>query len=81
MTIDTTKGITGLKGALRYVRAYRDQTFVVKLGGEVLSDGAVLGSSVPGNDHGRVRLRRRHGKPARGSYLHPHGGNLLRGRG
>ncbi len=38
MTIDSTKGITGLKGALRYVRAYRDQVFVVKLGGEVLAD-------------------------------------------
>jgi len=36
VTIDTTKGIAGLKGALRYVRAYRDQVFVVKLGGEVL---------------------------------------------
>ena len=24
MSIDTTKGIAGLKGALRYVRAYRD---------------------------------------------------------
>jgi acetylglutamate kinase len=43
VTIDTTKGIVGLKGALRYVRAYRDQTFVVKLGGEVLSDRAALG--------------------------------------
>ena len=29
------KGIAGLKGALRYVRAYRDQVFVVKLGGDV----------------------------------------------
>lgn len=38
MTIDTTKGIAGLKGALRYVRAYRDHIFVVKLGGDVLSD-------------------------------------------
>ena len=38
MSIDTTRGIAGLKGALRYVRAYRDQVFVVKLGGEVLSD-------------------------------------------
>lgn len=38
MSIDTTKGIAGLKGALRYVRAYRDQVFVVKLGGEVLAD-------------------------------------------
>lgn len=42
MTIDTTKGIAGLKGALRYVRAYRDHVFVVKLGGEVLSDPEVL---------------------------------------
>jgi acetylglutamate kinase len=41
MSIDTTKGIAGLKGALRYVRAYRDQVFVVKLGGEVLSDPGV----------------------------------------
>ena len=38
MSIDTSKGIAGLKGALRYVRAYRDQIFVVKLGGEVLAD-------------------------------------------
>ena len=38
MSIDTTKGIAGLKGALRYVRAYRYHVFVVKLGGEVLSD-------------------------------------------
>jgi len=36
--IDTSKGIAGLKGALRYVRTYRDQIFVVKLGGEVLGD-------------------------------------------
>ncbi len=42
MTIDSSKGITGLKGALRYVRAYRDQVFVVKLGGEVLADRHVL---------------------------------------
>ena len=42
MTIDTSKGIAGLKGALRYVRAYRDQVFVVKLGGEVLSEPAEL---------------------------------------
>jgi len=41
LSIDTTKGIAGLKGALRYVRAYRDQIFVVKLGGDVLSDRAV----------------------------------------
>ncbi|MGE0352657.1 MAG: acetylglutamate kinase [Gemmatimonadales bacterium] len=36
--ISSIKGITGLKGALRYVRAYRDNIFVVKLGGEVLAD-------------------------------------------
>jgi acetylglutamate kinase len=42
MTIDTSKGIAGLKGALRYVRAYRDHVFVVKLGGDVLSDAHVL---------------------------------------
>ncbi len=42
MTIDTTKGIAGLKGALRYVRAYRDNVFVVKLGGDVLGDPASL---------------------------------------
>jgi acetylglutamate kinase len=44
MSIDTTKGIAGLKGALRYVRAYRDQVFVVKLGGDVLSDPETLDS-------------------------------------
>ena len=43
MSIDTSKGIAGLKGALRYVRAYRDQVFVVKLGGDVLSDAGVRG--------------------------------------
>jgi acetylglutamate kinase len=41
MSIDTTKGIAGLKGALRYVRAYRDHVFVVKLGGEVLSEPSI----------------------------------------
>lgn len=40
--IDSSKGITGLKGALRYVRAYRDHVFVVKLGGEVLKDEHAL---------------------------------------
>src|SRR3954469_7721020 len=40
--IDTTRGIAGLKGALRYVRAYRDQVFVVKLGGDVLSEPEIL---------------------------------------
>jgi len=42
MTIDTTKGIAGLKGALGYVRAYRDHVFVVKLGGDVLADAEAL---------------------------------------
>jgi acetylglutamate kinase len=42
MSIDSTKGITGLKGALRYVRAYRDHVFVVKLGGDVLTHREVL---------------------------------------
>jgi acetylglutamate kinase len=44
LAIDTTKGIAGLKGALRYVRAYRDQVFVVKLGGDVLSEPDILDS-------------------------------------
>ena len=42
MTIEPSKGITGLKGALRYVRAYRDNVFVVKLGGDVLADVEAL---------------------------------------
>lgn len=42
MSLDPSRGIAGLKGALRYVRHYRDQVFVVKLGGDVLQDGAVL---------------------------------------
>lgn len=42
MTLDPTLGIAGLKGALRYVRAYRDHVFVVKLGGEILADPDVL---------------------------------------
>ena len=42
MTIDSAKGVSGLKGALRYVRAYRDNIFVVKLGGDVLEDADVL---------------------------------------
>lgn len=33
---DDSRSIAGLKGALRYVRAYRDHIFVVKLGGEIL---------------------------------------------
>lgn len=40
--IDSAKGITGLKGALRYVRAYRDNIFVLKLGGEVAAESDVL---------------------------------------
>ncbi len=42
MTRETPAGLTGLKGALRYVRAYRDQVFVVKLGGDVLADPHLL---------------------------------------
>jgi acetylglutamate kinase len=42
MSIDTSKGIAGLKGALRYVRAYRDHIFVIKLGGEVIADQEAL---------------------------------------
>ncbi len=42
MSIDGEKGIASLKGTLRYVRAYRDRTFVVKLGGDVLADPKVL---------------------------------------
>ena len=34
--------VQGLKEALDYTRLYRDQTFVVKLGGEVLADSKVL---------------------------------------
>lgn len=40
--VEPAKGIVGLKGALRYVRAYRDRVFVVKLGGEILADADVL---------------------------------------
>ncbi|MEZ4456450.1 MAG: acetylglutamate kinase [Gemmatimonadales bacterium] len=35
---DATRPLTGLKGALRYVRAYRDHVFVVKVGGDVVAD-------------------------------------------
>ena len=42
VAIEPAKGIVGLKGTLRYVRAYRDRVFVVKLGGDVLSDPDVL---------------------------------------
>lgn len=39
---DTARPIAGLKGALRYVRAYRNHVFVVKLGGEVAGDPDAL---------------------------------------
>lgn len=42
MTLDAARPVAGLKGALRYVRAYRDRTFVVKLGGEVIDDAEAL---------------------------------------
>jgi acetylglutamate kinase len=42
VSLDASKGVAGLKGALRYVRAYRDQIFVIKLGGEVLSEPNIL---------------------------------------
>jgi len=42
VSIEPAKGIAGLKGALRYVRAYRDQIFVIKLGGEVLHQAEAL---------------------------------------
>jgi acetylglutamate kinase len=42
VTIDSSKGIAGLKGALRYVRAYRDRVFVVKLGGDVVRNPEAL---------------------------------------
>lgn len=42
MTPITATSVSGLKGALRYVRAYRDSIFVVKLGGEVLADAEAL---------------------------------------
>jgi acetylglutamate kinase len=44
--IDPARGIAGLKGALRYVRAYRDQLFVIKLGGEVLRQPQALDNVV-----------------------------------
>jgi len=40
--LDAARPLTGLKGALRYVRAYRDHAFVVKIGGDVVSDAHVL---------------------------------------
>lgn len=42
MTIDSSRGIAGLKGALRYVRAYRDHVFVVKMGGDIQGDPEIL---------------------------------------
>lgn len=35
---DAARPLAGLKGALRYVRAYRDHVFVVKVGGDVVAD-------------------------------------------
>ncbi len=40
--IDSAKGVVGLKGALRYVRAYRDNIFVLKLGGDVAGESDTL---------------------------------------
>ncbi|MEO8199077.1 MAG: acetylglutamate kinase [Gemmatimonadota bacterium] len=40
--IDSARGISGLKGALRYVRAYRGNVFVIKLGGEVMEEASAL---------------------------------------
>ncbi|HRI53559.1 MAG TPA: acetylglutamate kinase [Pseudomonadota bacterium] len=41
---DPVRSIAGIKGALRYVCAYRDQIFVIKLGGEVLRQPESLAS-------------------------------------
>lgn len=40
--LDSARPIAGLKGALRYVRAYRNRVFVVKLGGEVVDEAEAL---------------------------------------
>jgi acetylglutamate kinase len=45
MTTQTHATIAALKGTLRYVRAYRDSVFVVKLGGEVMADSAAMDSA------------------------------------
>jgi acetylglutamate kinase len=37
-----TETVRGLKSALAYTRLYRDQSFVVKLGGEILADARAL---------------------------------------
>ncbi|HEX4824133.1 MAG TPA: acetylglutamate kinase [Candidatus Polarisedimenticolaceae bacterium] len=42
MSASAHAAIAALKGTLRYVRAYRHEIFVVKLGGEILSDAAAL---------------------------------------
>ncbi len=42
MNAPTHAYIAALKGTLRYVRAYRDAVFVVKLGGEVMADPAAM---------------------------------------
>lgn len=39
-----TETVRGLKNALAYTRLYRDQVFVVKLGGEILADARALDS-------------------------------------
>jgi acetylglutamate kinase len=39
---DAARPLAGLKGALRYVRAYRDHVFVVKIGGDVVAEHHVL---------------------------------------
>lgn len=36
--LTSSEPLQGLKGALRYVRAYRDHVFVVKVGGDVVAD-------------------------------------------
>jgi len=47
MPHDPTRPLAGLKGALRYVRAYRDQTFVVKIGGDVVADPHLMEQVAP----------------------------------
>jgi acetylglutamate kinase len=42
MPHDIVRPLAGLKGALRYVRAYRDHVFVIKVGGDVVADAHVL---------------------------------------
>lgn len=42
MKVNPSSSISSLLGALNYVRAYRKRIFVIKLGGEVVSDPAAL---------------------------------------